>query len=1204
MTPGSTPPPATSLEISVLGPLRARRDGADLVLGGRRQRSVLARLALARGETVGAERIVDDLWGGEPPRSASNTLQSYVSNLRRILGPDPAGGGPVIERVGDAYRLRVPADGLTSERFERLARDAPDGPAGLPALEEALGLWHGSALADVADEPWAQGDAVRLEELRLAAQERRFDALLAAGRHAVVVGDLDAAALAHPLRERFTAQLVLALYRCGRQAEALRAYDRTRRHLGEELGLEPGPELVELADAVLAQDPALAAAPDTPPDVDPDEPAGAAADPPPPDWTTGVLPLPRAVDERRARSAFVGRDAELELLEREWADVVAGNRRLVTVAGEPGVGKTRLTQRLARRVHDDGGHVLWGRCVLENLIAYQPVAEALRTAVASLHPEVVRSLIDPRPALGLLLQQVTTPDAPGGEGGAERSVRAERFELYEALADLLGEVSGPTPVLLVVDDLQWADTSTLTLLEQVLRHDRTGRLLVVATVRRPAGRPTPDVDRFLADLRRDHRLGAVELGGFGVEEVAALLDERGVALEHDAVDALRDRTAGNPFFIESLVDAGGDLVQADPRALPDSVRDVLDQRLAALEPVAARVLTAGAVIGLRIDLGLLGDVVAMAPDALLDVIDDAVARGLLVEDEELGWVAFPHALVRQALVARTTRNREAQLHLATADVLEDRPDVLDRPATIAQHLLAAGPLCPPVRAASAALAAGRATFTMLADAEARTWADRALELLGGAAPAGADEGPHAELITQADLLVAATSRNLADVDVAGAAIARVADRARRTGDRLLLARAAQESAQLDAGVGFSFGAVDEELVALLQEALDGLPADRPAERSSLLSWLSIAITGADDQPRQVTTSAEAWALAQEVPDRPDVLAIAAYARRLALAGPAGLDDRRVLGPTMIRAAQEAGWSEMEVVGLLFSVVDLLEEDRVDDSLAMLEQLRRRLAEGDRPMFDVYVHFLDGGFALLRGDVAAAEAHSTTALSIGEAAHGGNATQGWAAQQFMIALYHGQMAALEPVVADLVAEYPTMPAWKAALAMSRVNAGRLDDARAAYADDLDGDDLPLNQSPTWYSTVAQLAEVAWNVGDRELARRLLPLLEPIGGHVAITGMGVICMGHVARYLGLVLATLGRDDEALVALSHAVVRAEACGWEPFVARTLAERAVVLGRQGTEEASAAAEVDRRRAEALAARLGIVLSLRDTGQAQAGAA
>ncbi|HEX2578764.1 MAG TPA: BTAD domain-containing putative transcriptional regulator, partial [Aquihabitans sp.] len=1097
------PPPADELEVSVLGPVRARRGADELALGGRRQRAVLARLALARGRVVAAERLVDELWAGEPPPSATNTLQSYVSNLRRVLGPG-ATGQPVIERVGDGYRLALEPDALTAARFEGLVTEGgDDARERAQALEEALALWHGPAVGDFSDEPWAQGDAVRLEELRLAATEERFGLLLDLGRHATVVGDLEAAIAAHPLRERLTSQLVLALYRCGRQAEALRAYERTRRHLGEELGLDPSPELMRLADLVLDQDPSLDL-PEVEPEAVPDAPSRAAidADGPaatgaatttataaagPPDPTPevgpprGPLDLPPAVAERRARSAFVGREGELAALQAAWAAVAEGDRRLVTLVGEPGMGKTRLAQRFAQWVHDEAeGHVLWGRCTAENLIAYQPAVEALRTALRAVSAERVRSIVEPRPALGLLL-----PDAAGAAPTGPS--RSERYELYEALADLIGTVATSAPLVFVVDDAQWADASTLALVDHLLRSDRSGRLLVVATLRRPAGRPTVELDALLADLRRDLRLDTVEVGGFGAEQVAELLAFQGVTVSADLARQLRDRTAGNPFFVESLAEQGTDLAHADARSLPDSVRDLLDQRLAALDPTATRVLTAAAVIGLRIDLGLLGAVAGLRADELLDVVDEAVASGLLAEDEDLGWVTFPHALVRQGLIGRTTRNREAQLHLAIAGAVADRPDLPHRADSVAQHLLAAGRLCPVDRAARAAVDAATAALGVLADDEARAWARRALDLL----PATPATDPAlAPLQAEALLVVATSSRNLGDRPAALEAVDRVAALARANGDGLLLARAALESGLSVAGVGFSFGRVDDDLIALLHEALDGLGDGHDAERAALLSFASIARNFGEERDVQLSLAAEALDAAERTGDRPDVKALTLLARRLALAGPQGLDERLVIGPPMVAAAAEAQWPELLVVGRVLSVVDLLEADQYEDARREVDQLARDIAPYGRRAYDAYHLFLEANFALMAGDLDRAEALSARGVELGEPSHAGNAFQAHAAQQYMTARDRGTLGEVAPLVAMMAAEYPSMPVWLTAHAACCTAIGDTEAAQAAYAPIFETGQLENRGDSTWYTTVAQLAEVAWVVGDVDAAATLL------------------------------------------------------------------------------------------------------------------
>ncbi|CAN5397998.1 BTAD domain-containing putative transcriptional regulator [soil metagenome] len=1190
------PVDACGLDVSLLGPLRARRDGAELVLGGRRQRAVLARLALAAGEVVATERLVDELWLGEPPPSATNTLQSYVSVLRGILGPG-VDGRPAIERVGEGYRLALPPGASAASRFEDLVARSTQADAApaerLAALDRALALWHGSAVADFADEPWAQGHAVRLDELRLAALGARFELLLDAGRHASVVGDLEAAVAAHPLREGFTAQLVTALYRCGRQAEALRAFERLRAHLGEELGLDPSPELAELASRVLDHDPDLAAVPGAievaaEPGTASSHlgPAGPVEAVPPP---VGPLALPPAVTERRARTEFVGRTAELAELEAVWRQVEAGDRQLVALAGEPGMGKTRLAQRFARWVHDQGGHVLWGRCTAENLIAYQPAVEAIRTALRSVSPERSRALVQPRPALGLLL-----PDLATGSGDGDGTpTPAEQYGLYEALADLVGDVAASAPLMFVVDDLQWADLSTLGLIEHLLRSDRTRRLLVVGTVRRPAGRPTPDLDRLLADLRRDQRLLTLSVDGLGPGDVARLLAAQGIEGGDELAATVARRTGGNPFFVESLADQGGDLARADARSMPDSVRDLLDQRLGALDAEASRVLTAAAVIGLRVDLGLLGSVSGLAPDRLLDVVDAAVLAGLLAEDEDLGWVTFPHALVRQALIARTTRNREAQLHLKVADAVESGPDVLHRAATLAQHLLDAGRACPPERASAAAIGAGRHALFVLADEEARTWAARALEVLDGAGIDARAESDRWRLRAEALMLVVTARRHLGDREAALATAAVVIEEARSHGDALLLAAAAQESALATAGVGFSFGARDDRLIGLLEEALAVLPAGHPAEEASLLAWSSIALSGSVDEVAvQQELSARARSAAAELAGRPDVEAITLLARRLATAGPVDLEERLEARPGLLAASR--GWFELEVAAQVVSVVDLLESDQVTSARAAKERLRRFLSPYGRPAFDAYVDFLDACFALLEGDLAAAADHSNRGLEAGEPFHCGNALQAWSGQQFMAARERGTLAELVPMVAEMVEQFPSMPVWRTALASCLAAWGDHAGARAAYQPlFVDGELTVMPTTSLFYTAVGQLAEVCWVVGDADAARVLAQAIEPHVERLGVIGLGAVCLGPMHRPFGHALAAAGDLDGAARALGRAAERCEADGFGPFLARSLADRATVLeARSGPGDRGEAAEL-RQRAEALATDLAIHLAL-----------
>ena len=1206
------------VEVGLLGPLVARSDGQQRTLGGPRQRAVLARLGLAEGAIVPTERLVDELWDGDPPPSAVNTLQSYVSNLRRAFAPLV-----VIERSGPGYRLALPPDSVDARRFERLVATALDlGPTDPEEagrlLADALELWRGPALADFADAEWARADSVRLEELRLTAMEARFDTMLDTGRHAGVVAELDRAVEAHPLRERFCAQLILALYRSGRQAEALRAFERTRSHLADELGLDPTPELSRLAAAVLDHEPWLAAPatrtgqPVAGSDLgggEPDDPAWSDGSPgtgsTPPDGSTGgpvdragprngrgrppqsapaligpvEVPLPPAVASERVRSAFVGRSRELATLDDRWQRSVAGDRGVVVLAGEAGVGKTRLAVELGRRAHQSGGYVLWGRCTAENLVAYQPVLEAIRTALAALEPEVVRSLLEPRPALAALLPGIASsigvvPDKPS----------VERLELYETLAELVEFVTKGSPVLFVVDDLQWADTASLSLITHLVCHARDGRLLIVGTLRRPAGQPTAELDRFVTELRRDHRLDVLGMEGVDVDDVAALLASHGVEGAEAVAPDVHARTGGNPFFVEELAGHGG---AVDGTRLPDSVRDMLDLRINALDPDALRVLLAAAVIGPRTELGLLTQVTGLDTDELLDVTDAAVEAGLLTEDDEPGIVAFPHALVRQAILAGATRNREAQLHLRVADALDRVPDSFDRTATVAHHLLAAGRLCPPVRAARAAVAAAVRSLDVLAPAEGLTWAGRAIGLLEGV------EGEEARLTRIDALLAQATAHRHIGDRVAGrvSALAAAAE-SRLAGSPRLLARAAEAAMLATAGIGFDFGQLDEELCDLLAEALECQPPDDDLVRADLLAWTAISLAGRPDPERQQALTLEAMELAERV-GNPALSALTLLARRIVRNGPDGLQERLELGPRNLEFALEAGTTGFEIGARVFRIADLLEANRIADSQAELEDLRQRIAPFGRPGFDTYLHFLDGAMALLRGDLAAAELCSAAGMAAGERSHGTNAVQAWAAQQFLLAWDRGQLAGLVPLVAQMVEDFPGMPVWRAALAATQVAAGDPEGARRTYRP-LVLDGLALPGDSLWSAAVGMMAEVSWVLGDAEAAAVLADALVPVADRVAVTGMGAVCIGHLSRARGLALAATGRLDEAVSELDRCVEWARTWGFDTWLARSLVERAEVLELRAGEGDDLDAERSRTEGTALADRLGIALDIR----------
>jgi predicted ATPase/DNA-binding SARP family transcriptional activator len=392
------------MQFRILGSVEVEDNGLRIDLGGLRERALLACLLLSANRVVSAGRLAEDLWSGSPPPHSTATLRVYIARLRRVLGPQAG----LLVTQAPGYRLNVDDDQLDALRFEVLVRAAEaDMAAGRPeaaasTLRESLGLWYGPALSDVADLPFAQADADRLEEARLTALEKRVDADLACGRHASLVAELDNLAAGHPLRERFTGQRILALYRCGRQAEALSAYTELRDRLAEELGIDPSPDLRRLQERILRQDPGLdwraapggsaggvaaAEGPGSPADGTAEAPAavraGDAAEP-------GRVSPPRAAAGAwlpAETTSFVGREAELETIGE-----LLRLSRLVTLTGPGGCGKSRLALRAGAQLsgrYQDGVRLVQLAPVSRPDLVVPAVAHAL-----SVRDEPGRTLLD------------------------------------------------------------------------------------------------------------------------------------------------------------------------------------------------------------------------------------------------------------------------------------------------------------------------------------------------------------------------------------------------------------------------------------------------------------------------------------------------------------------------------------------------------------------------------------------------------------------------------------------------------------------------------------------------------------------------------------------------------------------------------------------------------------------------------------------
>lgn len=801
-----------SLSFRLLGPFEVTGgDGRVIDLGPRKQRAVLAVLALEPGRIVSLDRLIDELWADEPPSSATATLQSYVSNLRKVLEPGrrPRTPPAVLLTREPGYLLSVAPGQVDLARFVSCVEDGRralarrEYAAVLALIDRALETWRGEPLAEFAAYEFAQPVIARLSELRGVAVEDRFEARLAMGDGPSCVADLERLVEAHPYRERLWSLLVLALYRSGRQTDALGALRRVRALLAEEMGLQPGPELRRLEQAVLEQSPSL----DAPAPLETSAVARPAA-PPPEERSLPVAEPPPS-------AALVAREHELARLGERLGAVRRGRGGVLLVTGEPGVGKTRLAQLAAEEAEARGVAVVWGRCMeAEAAPPFWPWLQALR------------ELGERGRAAARLL---------AGEDGAAADPEAALFELYEGVLAALAR-SG-TPTLVVLDDLHAADAASLRLLAFLAAELHRRPVLVLATVRPEPGREPERLRDTLAALTREPGTERLTLAPFTAEEVGAFLRR------HDLTDpafaeVLYRRTGGNPFYLGELLRLLGSEHRLDAASLgvPEGVMEVIERRVARLPDPTRELLRRAAVLGRDVSLDVLEALTETPAEEVMSLLEPAVAVGLLAEAPQGFDYRFSHALVRDALYAGLGRLEKARLHLSVAEALESLPtappggDKAARLPLLAHHFAMAARVGGADKAVGyAARAARQATAQRAYDEAVELW-DKALLALGTRDPAR-----RCRLLIE----LGRSLRVVGDAARARAALEEAIELAEDTADREALVEAVAVFGTLSVWNWRSYGVVDDHTVALIENLLAG-PLD-DAHRAALLGTLGIEL---------------------------------------------------------------------------------------------------------------------------------------------------------------------------------------------------------------------------------------------------------------------------------------------------------------------------------------------------------------------------
>lgn len=695
--------------LQILGPLRLWRDGIELDAGPRQQAYLLALLLARAGRPISMSELIDLIWGDDVPMSAVNIVHKYVGALRRLLEPTLAnrGTGSYLLRRGSGYVFVAGPGILDVVSFRELVASAEAGvaeqrrDAALDSYVRALELWHGFAGDGLLHGSAAMPIFASLNGEFFAACVAAAELSVTVGRPERVLQPLRLAAGMAPLHEPVQASLVATLAAAGQQAEALALFRTVRTRLAEELGIDPGPILLAAQRHVLG------------PPQPSDTAAGASA--------AGAADQPGSLPPMPAPAGLVGRTAALATLRRAVESAFAGRPGLIVVEGEPGVGKTTLLEEVAADADRRGALVVWGRCLDgDGTPSMWPWVQAVGAVLESL-PAGARQEWQADELGRLGESHVGLPGTPVlPDSGAQ-------FRMFEQAVALVGEVSALRPVVLIIDDLQWADVASL----QLFRH-LTARLpggtVVVGSLRDRAPVPSSELARILAVASRLPHHRRVWLGPLGRAEVAELVRrEIGRRPDIGAARSIYDRTGGNPFFVRELsreLDDGGNLPRdiAAVTAVPATVRDVVRDRMAGLDEGTRSLLQIAALIGRDVDLGLLTRAADIDGQTCLDLLEPLQALGLLEPlPGDPNSFRFAHDLVRESVATTTPRRQLARLHLRVADALE-RADADSGPFAerLAHHLWSAGPLVDPARTAAALVRAGHSAGSKSAlDAAAR-----------------------------------------------------------------------------------------------------------------------------------------------------------------------------------------------------------------------------------------------------------------------------------------------------------------------------------------------------------------------------------------------------------------------------------------------------------------------------------------------------
>ena len=864
---------------------------------------------------------------------------------------------------------------------------------------------------------------------------------------------------------------------------------------------------------------------------------------------------------------FVGRDAELDRLQQLWKEAAAGERRVVLLAGEPGVGKTRLAAELAITVHDEGGTVLGGRCDEDLGVPYQPFVEALRHFIDHTPPADLKERLGRYGGELVRLVSELAERLCDVPPVLQSDPETERYRLFDAVAAWLANTAADDPLLLVLDDLQWAAKPTLLLLRHIVRTPDVRRLMIVGTYRDTELAHDHPLVELMADLRRETAIDRLSLSGLDDTGVAAFVKQAaGQALDDDGLAlarAIYQETEGNPFFVRevlrhlaetNVIGRDGDRwitrVPVEQLGIPEGVREVVGRRLARLSAQANHALRVAAVVGPEFEMDVVRAAADMTDDEVLAALDEAVAARVVSETWPTRF-RFSHAVVRTTLYESLTGARKVTVHRLVAEALEAlHQGALDNylPALAHHWARASAPAAETGRAVEYATRAGDRALAQLAHDEAVTYYGQALELLQVAGDSAG--GQHIEL-----LIALGEAQRRAGESGHRETLLGASRLAAERGDANALARAVLANTR---GVFPSaVGDVDHERVAALEAALDAVGGDETPTRARLLAALAAEITWGERE-RRVRLADEALAIARRAGDAA-TLALVLLHRSFIIYFPDTLDELLANTEELLALAERLDDPVIRAQALWVRGRSLAQAGDMEEANCRFETAERLSEELGQPTLRWMVGQTATVRTVLAGDLDEGERKALAGFELGQATGARDAPTFLAVHLFLVRLEQDRLGELEEQFVEVVAALPGLPAVRAYLARLLCELDRPEEAVEHYQRLAAANFTTLPRDPAWILGVPHCAAVAAALRDRAGARILFDMLAPYASQIVFMNGGAL--GAVAHYLAVLAATFGDFDEAQTRFAVAAATHERIGAPIWLARTRLEWARML-------------------------------------------